>query len=49
MDSVSLKDEDYEMADKLFTFGAEAFLKYLDNLKWAAEAVVEEKKINKTG
>uniref|UniRef100_A0A673IMJ8 Uncharacterized LOC107724121 n=1 Tax=Sinocyclocheilus rhinocerous TaxID=307959 RepID=A0A673IMJ8_9TELE len=49
VDSVSLKDEDYEMADKLFTFGAEAFLKYLDNLKGAAEVVVEKNKINKTG
>lgn len=49
MDSISLKDEDYDMADKLFTFGAEAFLKYLDNLKGAAEVVVKEKNINKTG
>ncbi|KTF87257.1 hypothetical protein cypCar_00022476 [Cyprinus carpio] len=49
VDSISLTDEDYEMADKLFTLGAEAFLKTLDNLKGAAEVVMEQKKINKTG
>ncbi|KTF92973.1 hypothetical protein cypCar_00037166 [Cyprinus carpio] len=49
VDSMILTDEDYEMADKLFTFGAEAFLKYLDNLKEAAEAVVKENQISKTG
>ncbi|XP_051729831.1 uncharacterized protein LOC127501703 isoform X8 [Ctenopharyngodon idella] len=49
VESVSLTDEDYEMADKLFTLGAEGFLKYLDNLKKAAEVVVEENKINRTG
>ncbi|ROL45759.1 hypothetical protein DPX16_11454 [Anabarilius grahami] len=49
VESVSLTDEDYEMADKLFTLGAEGVLKYLDNLKKAAEVVVEENKINKTG
>lgn len=49
VDSVSLTDEDYEMADKLFTMGAEGFLRFLDNLKTAAEMVVEERKINETG
>ena len=49
VESVSLTDEDYEMADKLFTMGAEGFLKYLDNLKKAAEVVVERNKIKKTG
>ncbi|XP_016146622.1 uncharacterized protein [Sinocyclocheilus grahami] len=49
VDRVSLTDEDYEMADKLFTLGAEAFLKYLDNFKGAAEVVVEKNKISKTG
>uniref|UniRef100_A0A8C1PKG7 Uncharacterized LOC109066463 n=1 Tax=Cyprinus carpio TaxID=7962 RepID=A0A8C1PKG7_CYPCA len=49
VDSMILTDEDYEMPDKLFTFGAEAFLKYLDNLKEAAEAVVKENQISKTG
>lgn len=49
VDNVSLTDEDYEMTDKLFTLGAEAFLKYLDNLKGAAEEVVETNKIKKTG
>ncbi|XP_001333900.3 uncharacterized protein si:ch211-288g17.4 [Danio rerio] len=49
VDCISLTDEDYRMADKLFTFGAEASLKYLDNLKTAAEFVVKEKQIKKTG
>ncbi|XP_067282680.1 uncharacterized protein si:ch211-288g17.4 [Pseudorasbora parva] len=49
VESVSQTEEDYEMADKLFTFGAEGFLKFLDNLKSAAEEVVEKNKINKTG
>ncbi|XP_056336379.1 uncharacterized protein si:ch211-288g17.4 [Danio aesculapii] len=49
VDCGSLRDEDYQMADKLFTFGAEASLKYLDNLKMAAEFVVKEKQIKKTG
>lgn len=49
VESVSLTDEDYEMADKLFTLGAEGFLKYLDNLKKAVDVVVEENKLNKTG
>lgn len=49
VESVSLTDEDYEMADKLFTMGAEGFLKYLDNLKAAAKVVMERDKINKTG
>ncbi|KAK9957913.1 hypothetical protein ABG768_012113 [Culter alburnus] len=49
VESVSLTDEDYEMADKLFALGAEGFLKYLDNLKKAAEVVVKENKINKKG
>ncbi|XDV33641.1 hypothetical protein PO909_003970 [Leuciscus waleckii] len=49
VESVSLTDEDYEMADKLFTMGAEGFMKYLDNLKKAAEVVVERNKIKKTG
>lgn len=49
VDSMILTDEDYEMPDKLFTFGAEAFLKYLDNLKEVAEAVVKENQISKTG
>ncbi|XP_056091341.1 uncharacterized protein si:ch211-288g17.4 [Rhinichthys klamathensis goyatoka] len=49
VESVSLTDEDYEMADKLFTMGAEGFLKYLENLKAAGVVVVERNGINKTG
>ncbi|XP_048059286.1 uncharacterized protein si:ch211-288g17.4 [Megalobrama amblycephala] len=49
VESVRLTDEDYEMADKLFALGAEGFLKYLDNLKKAAEVVVKENKIIKKG
>ncbi|XDV34101.1 hypothetical protein PO909_004305 [Leuciscus waleckii] len=49
VESVSLTEEDYEMADKLFTMGAEGFLKFLDNFKTAAEQVMEEHNINKTG
>ncbi|XP_073677511.1 uncharacterized protein [Garra rufa] len=46
IDSVSLTEEDYEMTDKLFTFGAQAFLKYLDNLK---DLVDKGNNIKKTG
>jgi len=49
VESVSLTDEDYAMADKLFTMGAEGFLKYLDNLKAAGLVVLERSKINKRG
>ncbi|XP_051520540.1 uncharacterized protein si:ch211-288g17.4 [Myxocyprinus asiaticus] len=49
VDSVTLTDKDYEIADKLLTFGAEAFLKFLDNLKIAAETAVKNNEINKTG
>ncbi|XP_051527779.1 uncharacterized protein LOC127425629 [Myxocyprinus asiaticus] len=47
--SVTLTEKDYEIAEKLFTFEAEVFLKFLDNLKVAAETVVKENEINKTG
>ncbi|KAK2887518.1 hypothetical protein Q8A67_015746 [Cirrhinus molitorella] len=49
VDSVSLTDEDYEMADKLFTFGADAFLKYLDNIIGRGALVVKRRNIMKTG
>ncbi len=42
MDSVSLKDEDYEMADKLFTFGAEAFLKSFVMITYNIYIVIRE-------
>lgn len=49
VDSVSLTDEDYEMADKLFTFEAKAFLKLLDNLIERGNLVIKDNDIKKTG
>ncbi|RXN09693.1 hypothetical protein ROHU_031360 [Labeo rohita] len=46
---VSLTDEDYEMADKLFTFEAKAFLKLLDNLIERGNLVIKDNDIKKTG
>lgn len=48
VNSVDPKEEDHEI-DKLFAFGSEAFLKFLNNVKMKAETALTNRQFNRSG